>query len=165
MPGTGGILASLGLSMATAAMVALLEVSPTVEVLATAVVILGLAGVGLLQIVRRLQTAGPRREPSGEPHSQRVGDALIQALTSTAEWRAEVTQTLRSISRNTEFLIQDLRETRHSIRGDLAPLQVNVGLIEASTEGLQGVVHDFPRLLRQVDELHQGEAPPKRAAS
>ena len=108
----------------------------------------GIPGVLVLALVAYYVVQRIKRERNGGSSSY----DLISALSTQSEWRTEVTRALADITKQTSELTQLLRNTRHDI---LAPLKIVTDDLEHRTNGIEHVIHEFPTVKQQVDDLHR----------
>lgn len=130
-----GVLSSLAAGGLGALLALQAPVKDTVQMIAALVIVLALAGVGLLQLVQKLKGSGT----GGEGAEQ-------------IKWRAEVTASLGQIGTTTAKMTAYLSDLRHDI---LVPAHNLLLDVSQRLEGVEHVIHDFPDLKHKIDELYR----------
>lgn len=129
----------------------------SVQVLALAAAILFLAGVGGLDVIKRIRRAGGS---SGAPHAEAV-TALVEGLRADAGWRGEVTQALSTLLDTTAELSRSLQEARGAVLADAQQTRHNVEVpalnavreLVRRTEGIDFMVHGFDEHVKDVEQV------------
>lgn len=108
-----------------------------VQLVAAVVIVLALAGVGLLQLVHKLRGGGEKTN----------GEVVAQA-----QWRGEVTATLGQLVSSTAKETEYLSRLRHDI---LVPCHNILTDLAQRTEGIEHAIHDDGAIKEQLDEIHR----------
>lgn len=130
----------------------------TAEVLAVAVIVLSLAGLGLTRLAAILRGRRAAKEHTGEHPAinAEVVASLVGSLSANAEWRGEVVALLNGITDKTTTLITEMRDTRHRL------LNPTFEGVRSLVGALDGAEHEWGGLRREVHSLYDRRQQPKR---
>ena len=135
----GQVLAGVLSSVAAAGLGALFAlqapVKDTVQMVAAVVVVLALAGVGLLQLVQKFKGTGGAAEGVEQ-----------------VKWRTEVTASLGQIGTTTAKMAAYLSDLRHDL---LVPAYNLLLDLNQRAEGIEHVIHDFDEMKKKIEELYR----------
>jgi len=133
------------------------DIPTSIQVLALAAAVLFLAGVGSLDVIRRIRRAGVGE---GKPQTEAI-TALVDGLRADSTWRGEVTAALAALMDTSREMARALQEHRGAILSDAQQTRHNVEVptlnaareLVRRTEGVEFLIRDFQTVKEQVDDL------------
>lgn len=145
------------------------------SIVATAIIILGLIGIGIERIFtvfikkrREKRDSGEHATPPPPQNGElkKLIESILSSFSGTQEWRDEMTAGFTTISERTAVLVTVMQELEKESRAEFRALrhsianlhQLALGIHNAIDDRLRvfdGIAFKFPELAAQIDEIHR----------